>query len=138
MLWAEAVAVERDPKTLGVGEAYPVITRIAVLGMSAAAAVKLTPAEAFALLAQASKLVSLSGNFDWKSDTESQVAFLHMSACHDWAHLDGEEQVTQRSPKSAVSLHAWESALDGVSGIPQSKIRVAKVRILNSMGRPSR
>ena len=132
-------AAKQYPKTLGVSEAYPldpVIARIAVLGMSAAAEVKLTPAEAFALLAQASKLVSLAGILDWKSDTASVVAFLHMSAYHEWAFHGGEEQGTQRSPESPVSVHQWANCFNRASGIPQAKVRIAKARILNSMGRP--
>ena len=89
-------AAKQYPKTLGVSEAYPldpVIARISVLAMSAAAEVKLTAAEVFALLAQASKLVSFAGDFDWKSDTASQVAFLHMGAGYEWALDDDEEEV---------------------------------------------
>ena len=118
------------------------MARMAVLGMSAAAEVKLTPAEAFALLARASKLLSLSGARDWMSDTASQVAFLSMSAYHEWVcgpHLTHDELVLeheeQGSPESAVSVHQWERALKKVSGIPGAKVRIAQVRIINSMGR---
>ena len=145
---AAVLAAEQYPKTLGVSEAYPldpVIARVAVLGMSAAAEVKLTPAEMFALLSQASRLVSLSGKQDWASDTASVVAFLHMSAYHDWAPVHRIQQSQaladfeyHESPESAVSVHQWVSALDRASGIPQAKVRVAKVRIINSMGRASR
>ena len=113
-------------------QCYPhdvVISRIAVLGMSAAAKVKLTPAESFALLAQASKLVSLTVDRGWASDIAAQVAFLSLSAYHDWIHDGGGE----RSPESAVSVGKWESALADMTGIAKSKIRIAKVRIINAM-----
>jgi len=97
--------------------------------MSAAAKVKLTPAESFALLAQASKLVSLTVDRGWASDIAAQVAFLSLSAYHDWIHDGGGE----RSPESAVSVDKWESALADMTGIAKSKIRIAKVRIINAM-----
>ena len=97
---------------------------------SFAAKVMLTPAESFALLARASKLVSLTVDRNWKSDIAAQVAFLSLGAYHDWIH-DSEGESS--SPESAVSVGKWESALADVTGIVAAKIRIAKVCIINAM-----
>ena len=113
-------------------QCYPhdaLISRIAVLGKSAAANVMLTPAESFALLARASKLVSVTVDRGWTSDIAAQVAFLSLSAYQEWIHDNGGE----RSPESAVSVGKWESALADVTGIAAAKIRIAKVCIINAM-----
>ena len=131
-----ATVLAGRPEVCGVDvciQCYPhdvVIARIAVLGMSAAAKVMLTPAESFQLLAQASTLVSLTdAHDDWTSDTAAQVAFLSMSAYHEWCHDNGRE----RSPKSAVSVGKWESVLAEMTGVSLAKIRICKVRIVNAM-----
>ena len=69
--------------------------------MSAAAKVKLTPAESFALLAQASKLVSLTVDRGWASDIAAQVAFLSLSAYHDWIHDGGGKDRQSQQCQSA-------------------------------------
>ena len=89
----------------------------------------LTPAESFQLLAQASALVSLTDGHDWASDTAAQVAFLSISAYHEWIH--GSKGL--RSPESAVSVGKWESVLADMTGVSVAKIRICKVRIVNAM-----
>ena len=111
---------------------YPhnvVVTRIAKLGISAAAKVMLTPAETFTLLARASSLLSFTHGHDWTSDIAAQVGFLSMSAYHEWSH----DNKRQSSPESAVSVRKWESALIELTGTCLAKIRIAKVRHINAM-----
>ena len=111
---------------------YPhddVIARISVLGMSAAAKVMLTSAESFQLLAQASTLVSLTKGHDWTSDTAAQVAFLILSAYHEWIERDPE----MCSPTTAVPISKWENVLALMTGVSVAKIRICKVRVINAM-----
>ena len=84
-------------------QCYPhdvVIARIAVLGMSAAAKVMLTPAESFALLARASKLVSLTVDRGWTSDLAAQVGFLSLGARQQWVHDNGGRKIARVSSVS--------------------------------------
>ena len=103
-----------------------VVSRIAALGMSAAAR---QPAEAFTLLARASSFVSLTHGHDWTTDIAAQVAFHTIGAMHEWSHDNGP----QSSSESVVSVRNWECALIELTENCPDQVRIAKVRLVDVM-----
>ena len=109
-----------------------------MLGMSASPKTKLSSAETFALLGRVSKLVSTTVDRAWESDIAAHIAFLILGAEEEWALDDDQGKEDASSPESAVSVRRWSLVLRDMTKIPSSQIRIAKVRILNSMGRGRR
>ena len=109
-----------------------------MLGMSASPKTKLSSAETFALLGRVSKLVSTTVDRAWESDIAAHIAFLILGAEEEWALDDDQGKEDASSPESAVSVRRWSQVLGDMTKIPSSQIRIAEVRILNSMGRGRR
>lgn len=110
-----------------------VVSRIAVLGMSAAARVKLSFAESFTLLARASSFVPLSSNCEWTLDVAAHIAFLLLSARFEWS-LECAGRWSASSPESAVSVDRWGAVMLDITQVPINLVRIAEVRIINSLG----
>ena len=139
---AAVLADAQEPAIHDSIQCYPhdvAVSRIAMLGMSASAKAKLSSAEMFALLGRVSKLVSTTVDRAWESDTAAHIAFLILGAVEEWGALDDDQgKEDASSPESAVSVRRWSLVLGDMTKIPSSQIRIAEVRILNSMGRGRR
>ena len=136
---AAVLAQAQEPLIHDSIQCYPhdvAVSRIAVLGMSAAARVKLSSAESFTLFTRASNFMSMTVDREWTSDTAAHIAFLILSADYEWAlDDDAQRKGDVSSPESAVSVRRWETVLLDMTELPQFHVRIAKARIVTAMGR---
>ena len=132
------MAVARHNGILGTiqcGAHDSVVSHVAVLGMSVAARVMLSPEECFLLLARTANLVSKTRLREWTQHTAAHVAFLMLGAKYEWAIGDGvvDADPQQKSPQSGVTVDWWEEILSEMTQIPQSHSRISQVQIVCAM-----